>query len=88
MQRTKKPPHLVEGSTHFTHLAELIRRTWHLVREHWLPGFVGPFPSTTLDERKLRFTCKDYTTCRMGVCQVAELATGRVKNRRTGARRF
>lgn len=59
-----------------SHLAELICRSWHhifppagaktgpapLSGLDWLPGFVGPCPSTTLDKSQAIFNCYGQAT--------------------------
>src|SRR6266511_1116830 len=30
--------------------------------QHWLPGFIGPFPSTSLDKLRKLFSCEDGAT--------------------------
>lgn len=32
------------------HLTESLCRNWHLDFNVWLPGFIGPYPSTSLDK--------------------------------------
>jgi hypothetical protein len=33
-------------------------RNWHLDSSVWLPGFIGPFPSTSLDKSRVLFSCR------------------------------
>jgi hypothetical protein len=69
MEANKKPPHLVEGR----HISLILRSmppdlapgAYALVA-----GFQRAVPSTTLDERKLKFTCNAYVTQERDDCQV------------------
>lgn len=45
------------GCSHRSSCGLLSRRNWHQADDRWLPGFKGPIPSTTLDERRATFTC-------------------------------
>ncbi len=45
------------GCSHRSSCGLLSRRNWHQACYRWLPGFKGPIPSTTLDERRATFTC-------------------------------
>jgi hypothetical protein len=72
MEATKKPPHLVEGH----HISLILRSmppdlapgAFALVA-----GFRRAVPSTTLDERKLKFDCNDYVTQDRRSCQAGEI---------------